>query len=190
MFSAFHENLVLKYEAVQRAHSKKYHHPHMRANWCIARRGHFEYRSADMLTESTLSTRYSSSSAVGAVHPSAPRISVASFSRSADRASSHWPRGYEHPVCLSTGAAAEHDKQMHSVSCVAACICMSRFNHLTRDWDLWREHLCWGIGEKGIAALWQTHCHLWHLSLSSSYLQTAISLLNLSNLMGGRWMHS
>ena len=43
----------------------------------------------------------------------------------------------------------EQDKQMRGVSCVAVCIWMCRFNHLTGDWDLWGEHLCGGAGEKG-----------------------------------------
>lgn len=95
---------------------------------------------------------------------------------SADPVLSHWPRGWGHPLCLSAAAATEHNKQMHAVSRVGACIWIYGFDHLTRDWDLWSEHLCWQDGEKGISLLSQTHCHWWHLSLSHSYLCAAISL--------------
>lgn len=69
-----------------------------------------------------------------------------------------------------------HD-QMHIGSCAEACIWMCRFNHLTRDRDLWGEDLCGGTEGKGISPLRWTHCHLWHLSLSTLYLHAIIPLL-------------
>ena len=83
----------------------------------------------DMLTESTLSFLHGPSSAsvcpqdLGGPFLPVSRSCVAS------------PASGRRTSCLLLvygGAAAEPDKQMHAVSCVAACIWMCRFNHLTR----------------------------------------------------------
>lgn len=101
------------------------------------------------MQQSLLCQVYSNSATIPTELRSSPKIPMASFSWSAYCVSSHWPWGQEHPVCLSSRAAVAYDKQMYSVSSVATCIWMSRFSYLTRDWDLWREHLRRQTGRKG-----------------------------------------
>lgn len=99
---------------------------------------------------------------------------------------SHWPWSQRYSVCTSARAAVEPDDQMRIDSCAEACIWMCRFNHLTRDWDLWGEDLCGGTKGKGTSLLRQTHCHLWHLSLSTLYLHAIIPLLCFKRPLGSR----